>query len=162
MRNRRAHREARTDALTGIGNRRAFQEDLELVRLQTNGNAHLHLIDLDGMKRVNDSMDHSEGDRLLCTFARELKASFSEDGRVYRLGGDEFAVLTEGPGVASRRAPTERLSAFVPKLETAGFGSVGASLGSAAFQEVPEDLHEWVRLTDERLYANKRLRCGAA
>ena len=48
----REHREARTDALTGIGNRRAFQEDLDLLRFEFDENAHLHLIDLDGMKRV--------------------------------------------------------------------------------------------------------------
>ena len=79
---------------------------------------------------------------------------------MYRLGGDEFAILTEGAGVIAERGPAERLSEFFPELSDAGFGPVGASIGSAALTEADGNANDWIRLTDERLYANKRLRCG--
>ena len=93
------HREARTDDLTRLANRRALYESVE----RTLGEAahagtptSLLLIDLDGFKEVNDSLGHAVGDELLVAFARRMEAALRPGDLFARLGGDEFAVLAAG------------------------------------------------------------------
>lgn len=88
---------AETDALTGLGNRRALEEALarEQARLRRGGEPFsLIYIDLDGFKAVNDRHGHAFGDRLLRDIAAHLRAFFREMDFIARLGGDEFAILT--------------------------------------------------------------------
>ena len=92
----RARREARNDELTGVANRKAFNEKLHL--LMDDWRRHqvpfvLILADLDHFKRVNDSHGHSAGDRLLSAVGARLKELVRKDDFVARYGGDEFAIL---------------------------------------------------------------------
>jgi len=87
---------ARVDELTGLPNRLALREGLQAaIVLSASGNAKvaLHLIDLDGFKRINDTHGHPAGDRLLRAVADRLTFSVRGDDVAYRLGGDEFAVI---------------------------------------------------------------------
>lgn len=84
--------EARQDALTRVRNRRAFDEDLA-TRAAEGAPYTLALVDVDGLKGVNDAEGHAQGDRLLQVFAATLAVEVGETGQVYRLGGEEFAVL---------------------------------------------------------------------
>src|SRR5439155_24536215 len=94
--------EAVTDALTGIGNRRALMRDLEDV-LETSTEAEpqvLLLFDLDGFKTYNDRFGHPAGDALLARLGSRLRDSVSgAAGRAYRLGGDEFCAIVRGDEV---------------------------------------------------------------
>jgi ribonuclease P protein subunit RPR2 len=84
--------EARRDALTGLQNRRAFDERLDT--LFASGSAFgLALLDLDDFKATNDRLGHAVGDDVLCAFARVTQRTLRATEELYRLGGDEFALL---------------------------------------------------------------------
>jgi diguanylate cyclase len=95
----RSRREARTDALCQIGNRKAVDEYLEFMisrnRREQNG-LGLMLVDVDHFKRVNDTFGHQAGDEVLTSIANVLKSCVRPGDFVGRLGGDEFVILLEG------------------------------------------------------------------
>ena len=97
--------EARTDALTGLRNRRSLMGDLEseLERATLEAPAALVLFDLDGFKEYNDAFGHPAGDGLLARLGERLEDAVRGVGRAYRLGGDEFCVLAR-PGAAGAEA----------------------------------------------------------
>ncbi len=87
---------ARTDSLTGLPNRAAFLERLNLELARAKRGAHqfaLHYLDLDRFKDVNDTLGHPVGDALLCAVGKRLQSCVRETDLVARFGGDEFAVL---------------------------------------------------------------------
>lgn len=149
---------ARTDILTGLGNRRAFEIDLgaELSRARRLGAAVAVLsVDLDGLKRVNDTLGHARGDALLREFARALRQCLREEDRVHRLGGDEYAVVLPSVGPNEAAIILERVRIAVDRTRAAGFGEVDASAGVACFPADTQDPAELVRLSDLRMYADK-------
>jgi two-component system, cell cycle response regulator len=84
--------EAATDALTGLGNRRAMAEDLAAA-VESDRERLLLLFDLNGFKGYNDAFGHPAGDALLARLGSRLAEAVADDGRAYRMGGDEFCVL---------------------------------------------------------------------
>ena len=131
-------RQASQDPLTGLKNRRRFEEDLraELARAHRYGVAGaLLMLDLDHFKRVNDTLGHQAGDRVLADIATALRGRARETDVVARLGGDEFAVvlprceLGEAEEVAGEIAAAirDRIAA------EAGEPSITASVGIAPF-----------------------------
>lgn len=102
---RRIERHARTDALTGLGNRHSMDETFarELRRCRKDGQpVSLVMIDVDNFKRFNDQFGHMAGDRALSAVATILKAQFRPRDLLARFGGDEFAILL--PGIELGRA----------------------------------------------------------
>ena len=94
-----ARRLARVDVLTGLGNRRAFDEALTIeIALAARDAAPLSvgLVDVDNLKRVNDSLGHLEGDRSLVEVARAIERALRTTDRCFRWGGDEFVVVLPG------------------------------------------------------------------
>ena len=95
----RAHAESLRDALTGLGNHRSFQEELERQWVAS-GRYHtrrsLAIVDLDDFGKVNDAEGHAGGDRVLVGVAGLLAAGLRRSDQVFRIGGDEFAVLMPG------------------------------------------------------------------
>ena len=91
-------REAMTDVLTGLSNRRQLLADLEGsdAGSVTRNTRTLVCFDLNGFKRYNDSFGHPAGDALLSRLGARLHAVAAERGRAYRLGGDEFCLLVDG------------------------------------------------------------------
>lgn len=157
---------ALTDTLTGLGNRRAFDLDLDatLARAgRTHSTFSVGILDLDGLKLVNDQDGHERGDALLKTFAASLKAELRTADRIYRLGGDEYALLLEHPDA---NCPAEELRAIMPdRVERAarrtreqGFPTAGASLGTALYPHDAQSGADLVRLADARMYDRKRAR----
>ncbi|MEM9786219.1 MAG: EAL domain-containing protein [Pseudomonadota bacterium] len=86
---------SRHDPLTGLMNRRAFDDQIEsMMRQHANKQGvTVFLLDLDGFKPINDSYSHTAGDAVLCEIAERLRDLAGDDGRVARLGGDEFAIV---------------------------------------------------------------------
>ena len=148
-------REANTDALTGLGNRRCLLDDLQLA---INGGRErpmaLVVLDLDGFKAFNDRMGHLEGDALLTRLAERLAASVQGIGTAYRMGGDEFCVLTpvdgEPSSLAAKHAST--LSEDHPDLP------ISCSAGAALIPLDGSDLRTVLLVADARMYANKAQR----
>ncbi len=89
------HRQAYSDALTGLPNRRALESvlsDAKAEMLENGGQLALMVLDLDGFKQINDTLGHQAGDAVLSLVANRLKRSVGTEGTVVRVGGDEFAV----------------------------------------------------------------------
>jgi diguanylate cyclase (GGDEF)-like protein len=107
------HQIAFYDPLTGLPNRRLFRERLddELARCRMRGNKlALMFLDLDNFKRVNDTLGHDAGDRLLVAIAERLTGCVRHEDMVSRLGGDEFTVLIGGLGNAE---PAEQIASKI-------------------------------------------------
>jgi diguanylate cyclase (GGDEF)-like protein len=134
----RLEEEARTDALTGLANRRAFCERLasELQRseraLEPVG---LVMLDIDDFKQVNDRFGHGVGDQALIELARALEGAVRSVDLVCRLGGEEFALILPG---ASRELACEigaRIRTAMPDLSIHGIGAITLSIGVATGDE---------------------------
>ncbi len=151
---RHAQTAAFTDSLTGLGNRRAFDQHLAALD-STAAPFTAVVLDLDGMKAVNDVEGHERGDVLLRLFAQALRAQFRTHDALFRLGGDEFAVLLKGAGGLTEDEVLERTDLAVVAVRASGFARVGVSVGVASGAERPADV---VRTADERMYDRKRRR----
>jgi diguanylate cyclase (GGDEF)-like protein len=144
-------REALTDALTGLGNRRRLMRDLE-DGLAAGLERTIALFDLDGFKNYNDVFGHPAGDALLVRLARQLEKVVARRGNAYRLGGDEFCVLLEGADEAAEHA----LAACVIALTDRGHGfDVGCSHGAARLPDEAGERAAALKLADQRLYSEK-------
>ena len=147
-----SRREARTDPLTGLPNRRALIADLTAaVAWETQRRAILILFDLDGFKQYNDAFGHPAGDMLLQRLGERLQAAVApRGGTAYRMGGDEFCVLT--PAEDSESTVWTAFTALSERGE--GF-EVGASYGIA---EIPGDgatVATILHVADVRMYDDK-------
>jgi diguanylate cyclase (GGDEF)-like protein len=149
--------EALTDALTGLGNRRALMLRLEAeVEAATEDEpCAVMLFDLDGFKQYNDWHGHPAGDTLLRRLGERLAAAAAPSAQAFRLGGDEFCVLARGDEIDTRRV---RSSAIEALSDVDGGFEVGSSCG---FVMVPRDAatpSSVLQAADERLYAEKARR----
>jgi diguanylate cyclase (GGDEF)-like protein len=151
---RASRQEALTDALTGLGNRRALTLDLERMLPGTSDVAPLVVVlfDLDGFKHYNDSFGHPAGDDLLGRLGRSLSRVLEGRGRAYRMGGDEFCALIE-PG-AEVAMPIVEAAAAALSDHGEGF-RIGCSYGSIALPREATDMPSALRIADQRMYASK-------
>lgn len=152
---REASARAVTDALTGLGNRRALELELEAAeaRVRSSESVSIVYLDLDGFKAYNDRFGHGTGDALLQRLGAALDACVSGCGKAFRIGGDEFCAVLRGalteddPLIDAVRATlTERGSGF----------RVGPSLGLVVMPTDAADAGAALRLADERMYEAKR------
>ncbi|MCI2238457.1 bifunctional diguanylate cyclase/phosphodiesterase [Paenibacillus sp. TRM 82003] len=156
-------RVARTDALTGLGNRAALAEHVAALLARGPAPALL-LLDLDGFRDVNDTLGHTAGDALLRQVADVLHRTAGDQAEVTRLGGDEFAVLVPGPVDAGQADVLARR--LLAGLAMGGFTSGGVPLdvqGSIGFALSGPDgatAEELLQHADVAMYAAKRARVG--
>ncbi len=118
-------REARTDALTGLPNRRTLDYEVERLvesSILTGEPLTVAMLDLDHFKSFNDENGHQAGDRLLATCARAWRASLPSSAFLARYGGEEFALLLPGVGRDDAPALLERLRAAMPTQRTVSIG----------------------------------------
>lgn len=154
-----AAREARSDPLTGVGNRLAWQEAVERCerRLAEDGvGSTVVLVDLNRLKETNDTHGHDVGDRLIQALALELASAAPEADVLARIGGDEFALLVAGAG---QRGCAELVLRLRSELAGLAVGEVPvlASIGAAACPPC-SSLDAAIRLADKGLYAEKSAR----
>lgn len=162
---KRAH-EANHDSLTGLLNRRTFDQHLtgflDSNRDPENPGAVL-LLDLDGFKEINDRLGHHTGDMVLDGIAVKLTHCSPEASVIARLGGDEFAVLLPtAESETAVMAVAERLrSDLTEPIEVAGFPlSVGVSIGLAMIPRDGRTAEEALGAADIAMYRAKRYRTG--
>jgi diguanylate cyclase (GGDEF)-like protein len=162
---RRRHHQAEHDPLTGLGNRAllarrgaTLSRDDEHQPRTTQADSALLLIDLDGFKRVNDSLGHSVGDDVLVAVAGRLSGVVRAEEEVVRLGGDEFAVLLR-PLLSEQAGDllAERILEALREPITVGpvCVQIGASIG-IALRDSELDLGELLRRADVAMYQAKR------
>ena len=160
---RRLERLSREDALTGLANRRSWDETLarefERARRHDSGLALL-LCDLDHLKEINDRYGHASGDQVLKSIAGVLRERVRIGDLSARLGGDEFGVICPDTSLRAATALAEDLRARFSELHPAGTSvpAVTVSIGVACRE--PDDVspNEIVQRADDRLYRAKRTR----
>jgi diguanylate cyclase (GGDEF)-like protein len=157
-------RQAVTDELTGLFNRRRFQEAMatEVERSKRFGQpVGLVLLDLDDFKAVNDTYGHQQGDLVLREVARVLRETSREIDEPARYGGEELAVVLPGTDLEGAYNLAERVRAGIeelalPLLDGDGTLRVTASFGVATLPGSADDMRELVAAADEALYRAKR------
>ncbi len=154
--------DALQDPLTGLGNHRAFQEELDrqVEASQRYGTPlALAIVDLDEFKAINDGRGHAFGDRALAHFGTLMNAGLRRADRAFRIGGDEFAVLlphteSEGAKIVLRRLLA---SALQPALRSeAEPGSLSFSAGVSSIPDLASSRAQLYSQADAALYAAKR------
>ncbi|ADV68755.1 diguanylate cyclase and metal dependent phosphohydrolase [Deinococcus maricopensis DSM 21211] len=124
--------EGQADALTGLGDRAAFELDAHRL-LMVEGQGVLVSLALEGLKDVNHQLGQVRGDLLLRTFAEAAEAEFGPRGRVYRVGGDAFAVLL--PGTLPEGAAQARVAALAARVCVGDFARAQVKVGVVPFPE---------------------------
>jgi diguanylate cyclase (GGDEF)-like protein len=159
------------DALTGLPNRSLFDDRLEIALARCRrdgGQLAILFLDLDRFKRINDTLGHEAGDRLLRAVADRLRDCVREEDTIARVGGDEFVILAEGVGDSDARMLAEKI---LRTIAAAPFSIPGASLpvtasiGVSVFPDHGTDPARLVRSADDAMYAVKaagRNSCGMA
>lgn len=148
--------EARTDPLTGLDNRAAWNvllaSETERHR-RYKGQVTVVSADVDGLKEINDRDGHAAGDRAIKAAAELLRRSARASDRVARVGGDEFLVLMPNTGEIGGKRYLERVRAGMPVV-LHGTGCHGMSLGMATTKD-GESLASTVQRADAAMYASK-------
>jgi diguanylate cyclase (GGDEF)-like protein/PAS domain S-box-containing protein len=154
---REAQEQARTDDLTGLANRRVW--DLELPREVARARRHgsplsVAMIDLDGLKEINDTKGHQAGSNAIKTASAAWSDALRESDLLARFGGDEFAVLMPDCALDDARRAAERLRAAVGPEPTASIGVAqwdGAEDGASLVERADEALYEAKRAGRNRV-----------
>jgi diguanylate cyclase (GGDEF)-like protein/PAS domain S-box-containing protein len=146
------------DALTGLYNRRRFEQELD--RHITHGRRYgmdgaLLVIDLDRFKLVNDGHGHRAGDRVLASVAAVLRERLRESDILARFGGDEFAVLMPHGGSAEAAELANLMVNSVRREVITPAGSLDASVGYALFEDATTSSDEVLSRADDAMYADK-------
>jgi diguanylate cyclase (GGDEF)-like protein len=148
------------DILTGIYNRTYFEEEIVRLSLGRQFPVSILTADVDGLKRVNDSLGHEAGDRLLRLAAGALSGAFRAGDVVARTGGDEFRVLLPGADAHVVVEAMERIRKSLEDINrTEVEFTVSISLGAATAQTAKE-LSTALKVSDERMYQDKFTRKG--
>ncbi len=153
---RRLEHQSMVDALTGLGNRRAFDQALEEELARTRRARRpvgLVLLDVDHFKRFNDEHGHQAGDLALTEVAAVIAATARTEDRACRIGGEEFALLLPGAGESEAVEVAERMRKGV-QARRLPFGRVTVSIG-VAVSDGSADGRALLAAADERLYAAK-------
>ena len=156
---------ARTDAMTGLKNRLALENDLLVLRSRIKRHGEhfvLLLADLDHFKGINDHLGHVAGDAVLQAVAGRLAVSFRPEDGVYRFGGEEFVLLLESTPNTAARDLAERARTSIASLELAHpanppHDQVTISVGALPLgrSELALDDDAWFRRADQALYQAK-------
>ena len=149
---------ANTDALTGLYNLRYLRQQIDHVLGLQHRYGHpfaLLLLDVDGLKRVNDSFGHAAGDELLVGVADAIRAVTRSVDVPARIGGDEFCVLAPHQTASRATVLGTRLAERIEQIEAADGGSVTVSIGVVACPEHATEPDRLLELADVAMYAAK-------
>jgi len=159
-----SQREARTDSLTGLSNRRGLEKRLEIERIrarQNNAPFSVIMLDIDYFKAVNDTFGHLVGDSLLKGFAAVLSSQVRRNDLVARYGGEEFLIILPETNAEGAYAVAEKIRTYLGKKEWTikesgkRIGQIKASMGIAQYK-LDETANQVVNRADESMYQAKR------
>lgn len=148
---------AHTDALTGLGNRRAGNDEINAYINRVHRDNHpisVFLLDIDYFKKVNDNFGHNVGDEVLLEFSKILKRCVRPSDRVYRWGGEEFLVLLPNTDLKFAKAVCNRVMSDLSDYRFDHVGKITASIGVAVFER-GDDMNSFLKRADDLLYKAK-------
>ena len=155
-----ARLDAIRDPLTGLGNHRAFQEELDRAAAtadRQHQSTTLLLIDVDHLKRINDTEGHAAGDEVLRAVARVITMNSRRADRAFRIGGDEFAILSVGAHVDDALTLGRRVLATALDIGSSpSRRAISLTIGISAIPVPSADRHLLFRHADAALYWGKR------
>lgn len=148
------HKQAHMDALTQVGNRYYFQDEMQKV-LDSKTSATLCYCDLDHLKYVNDNYGHDKGDTYICDFVEILKSNIREDDIIARLGGDEFCILFRNGSIDSINSKMKLINEEFSK-QASGYPQ-SFSFGTVYIDGNKDtSLLKILQTADQRMYVQKR------
>lgn len=148
------HKQAHMDALTQVGNRYYFQDEMQKL-LDSKTSATLCYCDLDHLKYVNDNYGHDKGDTYICDFVEILKSNIREDDIIARLGGDEFCILFKNGSIDSINSKMKLINEEFSK-QASGYPQ-SFSFGTVYIDGNKDtSLLKILQTADQRMYAQKR------
>ncbi|MHC4416267.1 MAG: GGDEF domain-containing protein [Planctomycetota bacterium] len=155
-------RQAATDPLTGLGNRRALDEQLQQLMSEAARQAlpvTALVIDVDQFKQINDRLGHEVGDQCLAFLGKLLRSGLRGEDVAFRSGGDEFIVLVPGQPAEVGTTVAQRISSLFRQMPwphaEPGQPSLSLGVASALLVDLGEPV-ELIRRADEAMYASKR------
>jgi diguanylate cyclase (GGDEF)-like protein len=155
---RQMETQAMTDALTGLFNHRSFQDRLDReakLADRNNEQVSLILLDLDHLKRINDTYGHRSGDGALCHVATIMKSTVRDVDICARYGGEEFVVILPQCGRENAIDVAERLREAIASNPVPKVGQVTASIGVATYPSGAKNKEELVEMADRAMYLAK-------
>lgn len=156
--NRALDLQARTDALTGLLNRRGFDSKMQFaLALARRSGRPLSLVsvDVDHFKRVNDRFGHDAGDEVLRRLALTLQQRLRASDVIARLGGEEFAMVLPDTDQEGARSIAQSIVDGMAAQDDPLVGRITVSAGIATMREAPDSAHEMLRRSDAALYEAK-------
>ena len=151
--------QAITDGMTGLYNRRYFEEFIKKEAIRANRqNTKFTVIglDLDHLKQINDTYGHNYGDIAIKAIAEVLKNNARSIDVAARMGGEEFNILLPGVDSAGGCIAAERIRKAIEAVKLDKIGNITASLGVATYLEHSDDIEELLEITDRAMYESKR------
>ncbi|MDO4960503.1 MAG: GGDEF domain-containing protein [Eubacteriales bacterium] len=144
------------DGLTGLYNRRRYEHDLKkLSEEEMPSDLAVAVIDINGLKNVNDTLGHDAGDEMIILAANTMTEVFNEVGTCYRIGGDEFAVIMNCPKEAAE-ARRRLMDELLHKVSGIHIKNMYVSTGIAVHSDMPDlDIIELIKAADGLMYADK-------
>ena len=159
--NKKLEQMSRVDGLTGLFNRRYWEEQFSMEHKRAMRSGHYSsviMLDIDHFKKINDNYGHPAGDQVIKTLARIIEKSTRETDLAGRYGGEEFAILLPETNAASARVVAERIRRVAEKL-TCTYEDMEinftVSLGIAEFNVSFKDYMLWLEKADQALYKAK-------
>jgi diguanylate cyclase (GGDEF)-like protein len=153
----RLRRLSHQDSLTGLGNRRLFDESVaeQLAFINTDRPLALVLIDVDKLKSINDQHGHPAGDLALQAVADAIRASTRESDRAARIGGDEFGIVLPNGGIIGARHVADRIHEHLNQWSDNGV-SLTVSIGVAEATDPNEEVAKLLTSADTEMYAVRK------
>jgi diguanylate cyclase (GGDEF)-like protein len=142
------------DQLTGLYNRRFFEDELQRLDVARNLPLCIMMADVNGLKLINDSFGHLMGDQLLKRVAIVLKEACRQDGFVARMGGDEFVILVPNSNAVQTELLVERIHKMSAN-EKVGSMDLSISLGWEVKYTEHEEIQEVLKRAENKMYKNK-------
>lgn len=145
------------DPLTGLGNRRLFDDEVDrkLAFISAQRPLALVLIDVDNLKSINDRHGHPAGDQALMAVADAIRASTRESDSAARWGGDEFGILLGTGGIVGARRVAQRIHQHLTEWSSKGI-RLSVSIGIAEATDPDSDVQELLHSADSDMYAGRR------
>ncbi len=156
---------ARTDALTGLANTKAFHDNAERELARSKRQDYqlaVAFIDCDNFKTVNDTLGHRTGDELLQAIADTMQHNIRKMDTAARMGGDEFAILLPEASLEEAQLVISRLRTSLLERMEASNWPVTFSIGVAVYQKLPESIDEMIHGADLLMYEVKQHSKNAA